>query len=72
VKGEWKLRSRPKAEIGQKEDDPNDWAKIYDLMATLETRIAREIAAGQYPTAEDARRAIDGASRTPPAEPPPQ
>lgn len=55
---QWKLRSRPKAMIGQKQEDPNDWPKIFDLTASLQERFAREITAGKYPSADDARAAM--------------
>ncbi|MGB7157746.1 MAG: hypothetical protein WBD40_06750 [Tepidisphaeraceae bacterium] len=62
VGGEWKLRSRAKADIGQKPaEEGTDWTRILQLASDLQVRFAREIAAGKFATVQEAKNAIDDA-----------
>lgn len=64
--GEWKLRSRAKADVGQKPDEEGtDWTQILNLAADLQMRFAREVESGKFPSADAAKRAIDEAMKPP-------
>lgn len=56
---QWKLRSRPKATIGNKDDEEGtDWATLFTMVADAQARFAREIAAGNYANVSDAQQAV--------------
>lgn len=71
INGEWKICSRLKEEIGQRDEDANDWVKIYNLLAQFEEEFASRIMAGEFKSAQDAQAAMERAVEVPPAEPAP-
>jgi hypothetical protein len=67
--GKWRFCSQLAEDVGKPNDDPNDWAMIYNMVAELEETFARRIEAGEFISAEEAQAAMNRAAGTEPRFP---
>lgn len=74
MNGQWKLRSRPKAMIGNKEEaheaeEGTDWTKLFNMVADLQASFTRQTTGGSYATVEELNAAMIKAATNPTTSP---